>query len=109
MKQTAPALALFSLLILIFGFGSISRAASGTGSESVSGASCIDHYNSLLQRAKAALSAGNRSEAVVFLEEARRLLPVCPALQNGAFPQRTMLSLNCACDASAGGSSHSGA
>lgn len=84
------ALTSFAILTFIAPLASPAQAAAKT----VAGTSCVDRYNSLLKGAKAALIAGDRGRAVNLLEEAKRVLPVCPALREGSSPHQTMVSMN---------------
>jgi len=47
----------------------------------------------LLKNAKAALAAGDRNTTVDLLQEAKSLIPACPALQDGRSSIATILSL----------------
>jgi hypothetical protein len=42
----------------------------------------VDRYNSLLKDAKGALAAGDRNTTVDLLQQAKSLIPACPALQD---------------------------
>jgi hypothetical protein len=50
----------------------------------------------LLKNAKSALIAGDRATTLNLLEQAKHVMPTCPALQNNPSPDTVMLSLsNC--------------
>ena len=84
MKPVLFALALLSLVGLASGLTHVvpARASSNSTVEPVSERSCVDRYNSLLNSAKAALSAGDRATTVHLLERAKTLIPACPGLQD---------------------------
>jgi hypothetical protein len=84
--------------IYFFGWGShclpADRASTSvvkSGTAPVSTESCVDRYNSLLKNAKTALTAGNRAATVDLLEQAKQMLPACPALQDGPSPHTLRL------------------
>jgi hypothetical protein len=93
MKPTLIILAFISLAALAIAFPRIvpARASSNPGAEPVSTESCVDRYNSLLKNAKTALTAGDRAATVDLLEQAKQMLPACPALQDGAAPRTVLL------------------
>jgi len=93
MKPTLIILAFISLAGLAIAFPRIvpARASSNPGAKPVSTGSCVDRYNSLLKNAKTALTAGDRAATVDLLEQAKQMLPACPALQNGASPPTVLL------------------
>ena len=91
-----PALVLVALIALVALGVSVTRilparASSHPNPHHVATNSCVDRYNSLLKSAKQALIAGDRAATVGFLEEAKGIIPVCPALQD-AGSMRTPLS-----------------
>jgi len=97
MKLILAALALVSLAGLAIGFAPRTvpaRASSNLGAEPVSAGSCTDRYNSLLKNAKRALTAGDRASTVQLLQRAKRLISVCPALQDDGSRETPVLSLN---------------
>jgi hypothetical protein len=69
------------------------RASSISGVEPVQAETCVDRYNSLLKGAKGALAAGDRSRTVDLLQQAKELIPACPALQSGQLSVATTVSL----------------
>jgi hypothetical protein len=92
MKPTLIALVLISLAGLAVIFPHLMPArASSNSEEPVRAGTCVDRYNSLLKNAKTKLSTGDRGGAVDLLEQAKNMLPSCPALQNGASPQTVRL------------------
>jgi hypothetical protein len=99
MKLALVLLALISLVALAMSVPRIlpARASSNPKPEPVAASSCVDRYNALLKTAKATLIAGDRSATVDLLEEAKRLVPVCPALQDVGSSQAALLAMN-ACD-----------
>lgn len=105
MKPTLIVLALISLaglgtaLLRIMPARASSNpgAVENLGAEPVSAESCVDRYNSLLKSAKAALAARDRNKTVDLLQQAKSLIPACPALQDGQLSVATILSLN-TCD-----------
>jgi hypothetical protein len=68
-------------------------ASSSSGIERVRAGTCIDRYNSLLKNAKRALVTGDRATTLDLLEQAKHMIPTCPALQNES-PETALLSLN---------------
>jgi|ERR1700730_11724019 hypothetical protein len=92
-------LALISLLALAISVPRIlpAGASSNPKPEPVTATSCVDRYNSLLESAKAALTAGDRATTTGLLEEAKRIIPFCPGLQDIGSPQTPLLAEN-ACD-----------
>ena len=70
------------------------RASSNSGIEPVRAGTCVDHYNSLLKTAKAALIAGDRATTLNLLEQAKHMIPACPGLRDGTSPETVLLSLN---------------
>ena len=48
----------------------------------------------MLKNAKTALTAGDRAATVDLLEQAKQMLPTCPALQEGTTPETVLLSLD---------------
>jgi hypothetical protein len=102
MKLTLVVLSFISLAGLAIFVARIlpARASSNPRSEPVAAESCMDRYNYLVKSAKAALIAGDRAATVNLLSQAERIIPSCPALQDGASPQAAMLSLNRRHDAS---------
>jgi hypothetical protein len=99
MKPTLVILAFASLAALAMAFTRIvpARASANPPTEPVSTGSCVDRYNSLLKNAKAALTAGDRAATVDLLEQAKHMVPACPALQDGT-PQLTVLISRKTCD-----------
>ena len=95
MKATLVVLALASVAgLAIFSPRLLTgRAASSPGIQPATAASCVDNYNSLLKGAKAALVKGDRATSVDLLDQAERIIPGCPALQNGASPKAILLSV----------------
>jgi hypothetical protein len=92
MKPTLIALALISLAGIAMTFPHLMPARAYSNSvEPVRMGTCVDHYNSLLKNAKTALTTGDRAGAADLLEQAKNMLPSCPALQNGASPQTLRL------------------
>jgi hypothetical protein len=59
------------------------RAASNPGTRPVTATSCVDRYKSLLEQARSALAAGDRGTTVDLLQQAKELIPACPALKDG--------------------------
>src|SRR6266851_2830171 len=96
MKPTLIILAFVSLAALAMSFtrNVPARASTNPGAEPVSDGSCVGHYNSLLKNAKTALTAGDRAATVDLLEQAKQMLPTCPALQEGTTPETVLLSLS---------------
>ena len=96
MRSTLVVLA----LILLAGLAILSRriltarAASGSGTQPVAATSCVDRYNGLLKNAKEALIAGDRSTTVGLLQEAQRVIAVCPALRDLGSPQISLFAEN---------------
>jgi hypothetical protein len=74
--------------------------SSSFGVESVRTGTCVDRYNSILKNAKSALIAGDRVATLNLLEQAKHMIPACPALQDVASPETVLLSLN-PCDGAA--------
>jgi hypothetical protein len=98
MKSTLLVLALISLVGFAIVFVRLvpARASSNSWVEPVQAGSCVDRYNSLLKNAKSALIAGDRATTLNLLEQAKDVMPTCPALQNNPSPDTVMLSLsNC--------------
>ena len=62
------------------------RATSNPGMRPVTTTSCVDRYNSLLKQAKSALAAGDRSTTIDLLQQAKELIPACPALKDRPAP-----------------------
>ena len=95
MKPFLVVLALVSLggLVLALAWTVPARASSNSGVEPVPAQTCVDRYNSLLKGAKGALAAGDRSRTVDLLQQAKNLIPACPALQNGPLSFATSVSL----------------
>jgi hypothetical protein len=92
MKPTLIVLAFISLAGLAMIFPHLMPArASSNSVEPVRAGTCVDRYNSLLKNAKTALTAGDRAGAVDLLEQAKHMIPACPALQNGTSPQTVSL------------------
>jgi hypothetical protein len=93
MKPILILLAFISLAGVAIAFLRIvpARASSNPGAARVSTESCVDRYNSLLKNAKTALTAGDRAATVDLLEQAKQMLPGCPALQDGASPPTVLL------------------
>jgi hypothetical protein len=96
MKPTLIILAFVSLAALAMNFtrNVPARASTNLGTEPVSEGSCVDRYNSLLKKAKTALIVGDRAATVHLLEQAKQMLPTCPALQEGTTPETVLLSLS---------------
>jgi hypothetical protein len=99
MKPTVIILAFISLAGLGIIFVRLvparaSSAFSTSGIRSVREGTCVDHYNSLLNNAKSALVAGDRATTLDLLEQAKHMMPTCPALRDGAAPETVLLSLN---------------
>jgi hypothetical protein len=69
------------------------RVSSNSAVEPVRAQSCVERYNSLLKGAKGALAAGDRSRTVDLLQQAKNLIPACPALQSGQLSVATTVSL----------------
>ncbi len=69
------------------------RASSNSRVDPVQAQNCVDRYNSLVKAAKGALAAGDRSRTVDLLEQAKNLIPACPALQSGQLSVATTVSL----------------
>jgi len=69
------------------------RASSNSAVEPVPAQTCVDRYNALLKEAKGALSAGDRNTTVDLLQQAKRLIPACPALRDGQLSVASTLSL----------------
>ena len=92
-------LALISLLALAISFPRIlpARASSNPKTEPTAATSCVDRYNSLLKSAKAALIAGDRATTAGLLDDAKHIIPFCPALQDIGSPHAPLLAEN-ACD-----------
>jgi hypothetical protein len=89
MKASLVSLAILSLaavviLLLRLRPTRASSPLSNSVTESIQTESCTDRYDSLLHNAGAALAAGDRAGSVNFLEQAKRLIPICPPLQDGA-------------------------
>lgn len=84
MKPVLFVLALLSLVSLASGLTHVipARASSNSTVEPVNEGSCVDRYNSLLNSAKATLSAGDRATTVQLLERAKTLIPACRGLQD---------------------------
>jgi hypothetical protein len=95
MKPTLVLLALASLVALATSLPRTlpARAPSNQKPEPVATGSCVDRYNSLLKSAKAALIAGNRAATADLLQEAQRIIPICPDIRDGGSPQAFLLSL----------------
>jgi hypothetical protein len=93
MKPVLVLLALISLVALVISWpGTLPvRALSKPEPQPVIVGSCVNHYNSLLKSAKAALIAGNRAATVEILEEARRIVPNCPDIRDGGLQQASLL------------------
>jgi hypothetical protein len=93
MKPILIILAFISLAGLAIAFPRIvpARASSNPGAEPISTKSCVERYNSLLKNAKTALTAGDRAATVDLLEQAKQMLPACPALQDGPSPHTLLL------------------
>ena len=83
-KPTLFVLTLIFLVVLAVRFPRIltTRPASNSATHATATTSCVDRYNSLLERAKSALAAGDRSSTVDLLQRAKSLIPACPALQD---------------------------
>jgi hypothetical protein len=96
MKLARIPLALISLIALAMSFTRISptRVSSKPKAAQIGASSCVDRYNSLLKSAKAALIAGDRVGTVDFLNDAKRLFPVCPALGDMGSAQAPLLTMN---------------
>lgn len=69
------------------------RAASNSAIERVRAVTCVERYNSLLKNAKAALITGDRASTLNLLEQAKHLMPTCPALRDGTSQENVLLSL----------------
>lgn len=69
------------------------RVSSNSAVEPVRAQTCVDNYNSLLKSAKAALAVGDRNVTVDLLQQAKNLIPACPALQSGQLSVATTVSL----------------
>jgi hypothetical protein len=95
MKTTLVVLALVSVIGLAIFSPRIltARVASNPGIQPATVTSCVDRYNFLLKDAKRALVKGDRAGSVDLLEQAERIIPTCPALQDGASPKAISLSL----------------
>ena len=95
MKPILLVLALISLggLVLALARTVPARASSNSGVEPVQTQTRVDRYNSLLKGAKGALAAGARSSTVDLLQQAKNLIPACPALQSGQLSVATTVSL----------------
>jgi hypothetical protein len=93
MKPLLVILAFISLAGLAVAFPRIvpARASSNPGAEPVSTEPCVARYNSLLKNAKTALTAGDRAATVDLLEQAKQMLPACPALRDGPSLQTVVL------------------
>jgi len=98
MKLALVLLALIALIALAITLPRTlaATAASNQKPEPVAASSCVDRYNSLLERAKEALIAGKRTAAAELLEEAKRI-PICPDIQDGGLPQAPLITMN-SCD-----------
>jgi len=98
MKLALVLVAVFSLVALAITAPLIlpARASSKPKPEQAAN-SCVDRYNSLLKSAKTALIAGDRAATADLLEEAKGIVPMCPALQDLGSPQNPLLAVN-ACD-----------
>ena len=96
MKLALVLLALISLLALAISVPRIlpMGASSNPNPQPVAAASCVDRYNSLLESAKAALIAGDRATTAGLFEEAKRIIPFCPALQDIGSPQAPLFAEN---------------
>lgn len=53
---------------------------------------CVDRYDYLLAGAKAALIRGDRASTVQLLEQAEKIIPACPALQDGVPAETALLA-----------------
>src|SRR5260370_6652204 len=96
MKTTLIVLAFISLAglaIVVVRLGP-ARASSNLQVEPVRAGTCVDRYDSLLKNAKKALIAGDRAATIDLLEQAKHMIPTCPALQDGVSPETALLSLN---------------
>jgi len=69
------------------------RASFNPVAEPASAGCCVDRYNSLLIGAKRALAAGDRNTTIDLLQQAKNLIPACPALQSGQLSVATTVSL----------------
>ena len=90
MKLVIVFVALISLVALAVSFPGILRAT--PQSHPVAVRSCMDRYNSLLRSAKQALIAGDRATTADLLEEAKGIIPVCPALRDAGPSQAPLLA-----------------
>jgi hypothetical protein len=99
MKSTLIVLALISLAgLAVLSLRLVpARAAAIPRAVPISEGSCANRYDSLLKNAKSALIAGDRATTLNLLEQAKRMIPTFPALQDGASPETVLLSLN-TCD-----------
>jgi hypothetical protein len=89
------AIVLLTLVLLAAFAVSFSSILSATPQpHPVAARSCVDRYNSLLKSAKQALIAGDRAATLGFLEEAKGIIPVCPALRDMGSPQAPLLAQN---------------
>jgi hypothetical protein len=61
----------------------------------------VDRYNSLLRSAKQPLIAGNRAASADLLEQAERIIPVCPPIQDGGSPHAPLFTMDSCSAASA--------
>jgi hypothetical protein len=103
MKPTLIVLAFISLAGLAIVLVRLvpARASSNPVVEPVRAGTCVDRYNSLLKNAKTALIAGDRATTLNLLEQAKHMIPTCPALQDGVSPETVLLTLNTGIGASA--------
>lgn len=96
MKPTLIALALGSLAVVAIWFYAVITPAvsSNVVVPSAIAGSCVDRYDYLLTRAKAALIRGDRIASAEMLAQAEKIIPGCPALQNGDPQQTALLDLS---------------
>jgi hypothetical protein len=90
MKRAILLIALVSLVALAVSFPVVLRATPQF--HPVAARSCVDRYNSLLRSAKQALIAGDRATTADLLEEAKGIIPTCPALRDAGPPHAPQLA-----------------